>query len=82
MYKLIKLSRLFKMLKAMQQQSSFLENITSYFNLKIGHERIAFFLLIFIMGVHIMSCLWLIMPKFYNDDSNDLSGTWLEKYQD
>ena len=54
--------------------------MSKFLHLSLGLERIIFFLLVFIMLTHISACLWLIVPRFYNDDPKDLTGTWLSDF--
>lgn len=68
LYKLLKLTRLLKVVRLMKDQSKILNSISSILPVSRGFERLYYFLLIFLVMCHIISCLWLIFPQFLNDD--------------
>jgi hypothetical protein len=60
MYKLLKLTRLLKMLKLVKERSKILKYINELMKVGVGFERLFFFLVIFFMLSHIVSCLWVL----------------------
>ena len=74
MYKLIKLTRLLKMLKLVKERSRIFKYINDLMKVGVGFERLFFFLLIFFMLSHIVSCLWVLTASF----NETKAGTWLD----
>jgi hypothetical protein len=78
LYKLIKLTRLVKMLKLVKDRSKILKQINDIFKIGVGFERLFFFVFLFLVLSHIVSCLWVITANF----SDDLNDTWLADIKD
>lgn len=74
--KLMKLTRLLRVLKILNHKKNGL------IQMEQGFERLSFFFFISVMFIHIIACLWIIIPSMYviQDDDPDYSGTWIEKY--
>lgn len=80
LYKLVKLTKLIRVLKMVKEKSKFSGFVGKYLKLSLGFERMSFFIFTIIMMTHILTCLWVMIAKFYNDESYE--GTWLEPYND
>ena len=78
LYKLIKLTRLVKMLKLVKDRSKILKQINDVFKIGVGFERLFFFIFLFLILSHIVSCLWVITANM----EGDLNETWLAGIQD
>ena len=78
LYKLIKLTRLIKMLKIVKNRGKILKQINDTFQIGAGFERLFFFIFLFLVLSHIVSCLWVITANF----SDDLNKTWLAEIKD
>ena len=76
MYKLVKLTRLLKMLKLVKDRSKILKIVNETLKVGVGFERLFFFIMMFIMMSHIVSCLWVLAATIY--DSSE--GTWIERF--
>ena len=76
MYKLIKLTRLIKMVKIIKNMSKILKVVNENIKVGRGFERLFFFVTMFIIMCHIVSCLWVIAATIH--DSTD--GTWVEDF--
>ena len=74
MYKLIKLTRLLKMLKLVKERSKIFKYINELMKVGVGFERLFFFLIIFLMLSHIVSCLWVLTASI----NETRQGTWLD----
>lgn len=74
MYKLVKLTRLLKMLKLIKDRSKILKYANEALKMGAGFERLSFFVFLFLILAHVVSCLWVLTGNI-NDDKN---GTWLE----
>mmetsp|Transcript_36132 Transcript_36132/g.55486 ORF Transcript_36132/g.55486 Transcript_36132/m.55486 type:complete len:105 (+) Transcript_36132:99-413(+) len=85
MYKLIKLTRLLRILKIMKERNKLLKYVQDFMKIGIGFERLFFFIFIFLVLCHIVSCLWVFIAKFEIDDSAEeldekYANTWLKDY--
>ena len=58
LYKLVKLTRLLRLLKIVRDRNRLLRYITEFLRVGLGFERLFFFVLIFVLLVHIASCLF------------------------
>ena len=74
MYKLLKLTRLLKMLKLVKDRSKILKYVNELMKVGVGFERLFFFIMLFLMMSHIVSCLWVLTATI--NETKD--GTWLE----
>lgn len=62
LYKLIKLTRLLRVFKLIKEQAKMLRIFADILKISPGFERLYFFLLLFILMAHIISCLWIMYP--------------------
>ena len=74
MYKLIKLTKLLRILKIVKERSKLLKYVQELLKIGVGFERLFFFILIFILLCHIVSCLWVFTASFSQEE--DYEGTW------
>ena len=58
LYKLIKLTKLLRVFKIVKDRSKFLKYVQDMLQLGYGFERLIFFVLVFLIMCHIVSCLW------------------------
>ena len=79
LYKLVKLTRLLRILKIMKDKSRLLKYLNDLLKIGLGFERLFFFLLIFLMLIHIVTCLWIVIATLYSDD--ELKDTWMEDFK-
>lgn len=77
-YKLIKLTRLLRILKIMRERNKLMKYLSDILKIGLGFERLFFFILIFMLVLHITTCLWVITATIYDEE---YVGTWLEKYK-
>lgn len=83
LYKLIKLTRLLRVFKLIKEQAIMLRIFADILKISPGFERLYFFLLLFFLMAHIISCLWIMYPQLaasYEDPSLYYMGTWLETF--
>ena len=74
LYKLVKLTRLIKIIKLVKERSKIVSYINEILKVGVGFERLFFFLVLFLMLSHIVSCLWILTASL----SDDKIGTWLD----
>ena len=77
MYKLIKLTRLLRLLKVMRDRNRLLKYLSDFFRFGLGFERLFFFILLFLMLVHILACLFIFVAQ---GDDNSLKDSWADYY--
>lgn len=91
LYKLVKLTRLLRVLKIFKDQNKLIKKLTGFLKIGIGFERLFFFMMIFLLALHILSCLNITFAALYSTDipkelqgsnnhSLNYTGTWLEKF--
>ena len=80
LYKLIKITRLLRLLKILKEQKRFFKILNEYMQLGLGLERYIFFAMLSVIGIHIVTCLWIIFPQNVDSEQNiSYEGTWMEK---
>ena len=73
LYKLVKLTSLLRILRIVKERSKLLKYMKDLMKIGVGFERLSFFIFMFLLLCHIVSCLWILAATF--DD--DLEGSWL-----
>ena len=68
LYKLVKLTRLLRILKIMKEKNKLLKYLNEFLKLGLGFERLFFFILIFFILIHIVTCLWIITGTILSND--------------
>lgn len=80
------------MLKIFKEHNKLQKFLTDFLSIGLGFQRLFFFIMIFLLLLHIVSCLWLIVASLYADEiiinpnttnekiELDYTGTWLEDY--
>jgi hypothetical protein len=58
MYKLVKMTRLVRMLKIVKERSKLVKYLNEVLKIGVGFERLLFLLLIFFILCHINTCIW------------------------
>ena len=60
---------------------------SQFLKLGLGFERLLFVVLLSLIGIHIVTCLWILFPTIMHDSEEDdeidtdLEGTWLHNYK-
>lgn len=72
--KLVKLTRLLRVLKVMNTSKNSLQKSEE------GFERLMFFMVMSVIFLHIISCMWVIVPQLTNDSDKGFTDTWLEQF--
>jgi hypothetical protein len=78
LYKLIKLTKLLRIFKIVKERSKFLKYVQDMLQLGYGFERLIFFIIVFLLMCHIVSCLWVFQATF----SDEFEGTWMADNHD
>jgi len=73
--KLVKLTRLLRVFKVMNQKKTIQKS-------EEGFERLMFFMIMSVIFLHIISCMWVIIPQLINDKEKGVTDTWLAEFED
>lgn len=60
MYKLIKMTRLLRILKIVKERSKLLKYLNDILKIGLGFERLFFFMILFLIVMHFLTCFWII----------------------
>lgn len=77
LWKLIKITRLLRLIKAFHYQEKLITKLKNTFNLGRGLEKFAFFILLFFLICHLMSCLWIFTADISTTDDAEIN--WITK---
>lgn len=77
MYKLIKLTRLLRVLKIVKEKSKLLKYIRDILKIGAGFERLFFLTVMFMIIVHIVSCMWVFFSKLSVSEDNEDDTNWI-----
>ena len=69
LYKLIRMVRLLKMARLFKDRRKITENLDKVLRISAGLERLAFFSIVYLVFVHIITCLWIFVAGF-SDENN------------
>ena len=58
--KLIKMTKMLRILKIVKERSKLLKYLNEILQIGLGFERLLFFVLIFMIGAHFVTCIWVI----------------------
>ena len=72
MYKLIKLTKLLRIIKVVKEKSKIAQLMKEYIKVGAGFERLVFGLILFMVMIHIVSCLWIFLAYY------DFIGSWVD----
>ena len=72
LYKLAKIFKLIRILKLVRDKNKIMRYMTSVFRVDIAIERLIWFLITFLLLVHLLACLWIFIGRFeiYASDQN------------
>ncbi|CDW85371.1 cation channel family protein [Stylonychia lemnae] len=73
LYRLIKMAKLSRLLKVIKERNTISKYLNEVLKVSVGFERLSFFVLIFVISVHITSCFWVILA----DLQDNVYETWV-----
>jgi hypothetical protein len=62
-YKIVKVARLIKIFKMFKQRQQVSKSVEKVVKLPEGVERLMFFVLLFVISLHIFTCLWILITQ-------------------
>lgn len=74
LYKLIKMAKLIRMFKIIKSRSQILKYIGKIYKVDAAVERLVWFLMTFLLMIHILACIWIFIGIYYIDDTEN---TWI-----
>lgn len=60
LYRLVKLFKLFRILKIVKDRAKILSYLNEFLKIGLGLERLFFFVIVFMIIIHVISCIWII----------------------
>ena len=97
-WRLVKLARLTRIFQILKNKSKIMKIFTDFLKIGLGFERLLFVILLALIGIHIVTCLWILFPivlhtadhineteedKYDDDhDIDSLKGTWLHSFKE
>jgi len=72
LYRLIKMGKLIRMLKVIKTRNRVMRYMNNLMRVNIGIERLIWFLVTFLIMIHLLACMWIFMGRFnmMNTDEN------------
>mmetsp|Transcript_17553 Transcript_17553/g.27068 ORF Transcript_17553/g.27068 Transcript_17553/m.27068 type:complete len:163 (+) Transcript_17553:2088-2576(+) len=70
------MTRLLRILKIVKQRSQLLKYLNEILKIGLGFERLVFFLILFFILCHLITCLWVIVTLFVPQDD----PSWIRDY--
>lgn len=76
--KLIRMTRLLRIIKIVKERSKILKYLNEILKISEGFERLFYFMIIFVLLCHIVTCCWIIQVQYADfDESNLYLDTWM-----
>ena len=63
MYRLTKMFKLLRILKIIKDRAKILSYLNEYLKIGLGLERLFFFVIVFVIIIHVISCIWVITAR-------------------
>ena len=76
LYRLIKMTKLVRMIKLLKSRSQMLKYISKIYKVDAAVERLIWFLIIFLLMIHILACIWIFIGEYYMYDT---VSNWIMK---
>ena len=75
LYRLIKMFKMSRLLKVIKERNTLSKYLSEVMKISVSFERLAFFVLMFIILAHITSCLWVIIASLEEEQYE----TWIAR---
>lgn len=63
LYRLTKMFKLLRILKIIKDRAKILSYLNEYLKIGLGLERLFFFVIVFVIIIHVISCIWVITAR-------------------
>lgn len=85
LYRLVRMFKLFRILKIVKDRSKILSYLNEFLKIGLGLERLFFFVIVFMIIIHVISCIWIITAQMadlvYDYNSLEEDGTTVKSYE-
>jgi hypothetical protein len=81
LYRLIRMVKLIRIMKIVKERNTISKYLNDVLKVSVALERLSFFCFIFMMLVHIISCFWVIISTFEEDDDNLIMRNGMIDYE-
>jgi len=81
LYRLIRMVKLIRIMKIVKERNTISKYLNEVLKVSVALERLSFFCFIFVMLVHIISCFWVIISTFEDDENNLIMKNGLYNYE-
>lgn len=75
-YKIIRMTKMVRLLKIAKVRNKLVKNISEVLKIGVGFERLLFLMVIFMVLIHVISCLWIFIARF--DDLSKNNWIWVK----
>jgi hypothetical protein len=75
LYRLIKMTKLARMLKIIKERNKLFKYLNDHLKLSTGVERLIYVIFIFLLMIHITSCLWYLLATFEENNPKNWVST-------
>ena len=80
LYRLIRMVKLIRIMKIVKERNNISKYLNDVLKVSVALERLSFFCFIFVMLVHIISCFWVIISTFEENENNLIMRNGLMNY--
>ncbi len=80
LYRLIRMVKLIRIMKIVKERNTISKYLNEVLKVSVALERLVFFCFIFMMLVHIVTCFWVIISTFEEDDMNLIMRNGMQDY--
>lgn len=85
LYRLVRLFKLFRILKIVKDRAKILSYLNEFLKIGLGLERLFFFVIVFVIIIHVIACLWVITAQmadlvYGSDDGQTDVESWMDPY--
>jgi voltage-gated potassium channel Kch len=81
LYRLIRMVKLIRIMKIVKERNNISKYLNDVLKVSVALERLSFFCFIFVMLVHIISCFWVIISTFEENENNLILRNGLMNYE-
>ena len=80
LYRLIRMVKLIRIMKIVKERNNISKYLNEVLKVSVALERLSFFCFIFMLLVHIVSCFWVIISTFEDDEDNLIKRNGMDNY--
>jgi hypothetical protein len=81
LYRLIRMVKLIRIMKIVKERNNISKYLNEVLKVSVALERLSFFCFIFVLLVHIISCFWVIISTFEENENNIILRNGMMNYE-